>query len=56
MCRCADNWINATHILKVANIDKPKWTSILAGLVEERMDKVQSGYAKYQGCLHQDET
>jgi transcription factor MBP1 len=56
MCRCADNWINATHILKVANIDKPKWTPIFAGLVKERTGKVQSGYAKYQGCLHQDET
>ncbi|KAI4086439.1 MAG: hypothetical protein LQ339_009043 [Xanthoria mediterranea] len=50
MRRRQDNWINATHILKVANLDKPARTRILEREVQKGIhEKVQGGYGKYQG-------
>jgi transcription factor MBP1 len=50
MRRRADDWINATHILKAAGFDKPARTRILEREVQkERHEKVQGGYGKYQG-------
>ncbi|KAI9729480.1 MAG: hypothetical protein M1834_006861 [Cirrosporium novae-zelandiae] len=51
MRRRADNWINATHILKVAKYDKPARTRILEREVQKAgvHEKVQGGYGKYQG-------
>lgn len=50
MRRRADNWINATHILKVADYDKPARTRILEREVQKGVhEKVQGGYGKYQG-------
>lgn len=50
MRRRGDNWINATHILKVADFDKPARTRILEREVQKRVhEKVQGGYGKYQG-------
>lgn len=50
MRRRADNWINATHILKVAEYDKPTRTRILEREVQKGThEKVQGGYGKYQG-------
>ena len=50
MRRRSDNWINATHILKVANYDKPTRTRILEREVQKGVhEKVQGGYGKYQG-------
>lgn len=50
MRRKADGWVNATHILKVANFDKPQRTRILEREVQKGMhEKVQGGYGKYQG-------
>ncbi len=52
MRRRQDNWINATHILKVANLDKPARTRILEREVQKGIhEKVQGGYGKYQGTL-----
>lgn len=50
MRRQKDSYMNATQILKVANIDKGKRTKILEKeiLVGEH-EKVQGGYGKYQG-------
>lgn len=50
MRRRADDWINATHILKVADYDKPARTRILEREVQKGThEKVQGGYGKYQG-------
>jgi hypothetical protein len=51
MRRRADDWINATHILKVADYDKPARTRILEREVQKGVhEKVQGGYGKYQGA------
>lgn len=50
MRRRSDNWINATHILKLAGFDKPARTRILEREVQKGVhEKVQGGYGKYQG-------
>ena len=50
MRRRVDNYINATHILKVADYDKPARTRILEREVQKGVhEKVQGGYGKYQG-------
>ncbi|KAH3671897.1 hypothetical protein OGAPHI_000083 [Ogataea philodendri] len=50
MRRKIDGWINATHILKVANFPKAKRTRILERDVQVGVhEKVQGGYGKYQG-------
>ncbi|CAD6504389.1 BgTH12-06119 [Blumeria graminis f. sp. triticale] len=50
MRRRGDNWINATHILKAAGLDKPTRTRILEREVQkEKHEKIQGGYGKYQG-------
>lgn len=52
MRRRSDDWINATHILKVADFDKPARTRILEREVQKGIhEKVQGGYGKYQGVL-----
>jgi hypothetical protein len=50
MRRRSDDWINATHILKMAGFDKPARTRILEREVQKGVhEKVQGGYGKYQG-------
>ncbi|KAF2102710.1 apses-domain-containing protein [Rhizodiscina lignyota] len=50
MRRRSDDWINATHILKVAGLDKPARTRVLEREVQKGVhEKVQGGYGKYQG-------
>ena len=50
MRRKEDSWINATHILKVADFDKPARTRILEREVQRNVhQKIQGGYGKYQG-------
>lgn len=50
MRRQADNWVNATHILKAAGFDKPARTRILERDVQKgNHEKVQGGYGKFQG-------
>lgn len=50
MRRVQDGWVNATHILKVANFDKPQRTRILEREIQVgKHEKVQGGYGKYQG-------
>ncbi|KAI9140798.1 hypothetical protein BKA69DRAFT_1029145, partial [Paraphysoderma sedebokerense] len=50
MRRVKDSYLNATQILKVANIDKPLRTKILEREVQTGThEKVQGGYGKYQG-------
>ena len=50
MRRRQDDWINATHILKAADYDKPARTRILEREVQKGVhEKVQGGYGKYQG-------
>ena len=50
MRRKEDSWINATHILKVAEFDKPARTRILEREVQKNThQKIQGGYGKYQG-------
>jgi hypothetical protein len=45
-----DDWLNCTHILKVAGLDKPQRTRILERDVQKgEHEKVQGGYGKYQG-------
>ena len=52
MRRRADDWINATHILKAAGFDKPARTRILEREVQKGVhEKVQGGYGKYQGVF-----
>eukprot|EP00835_Amoeboradix_gromovi_P006058 NODE_650_length_5546_cov_0.463558.p1 type:complete len:528 gc:universal NODE_650_length_5546_cov_0.463558:2746-1163(-) len=50
MRRFDDNWVNATQILKVGDIEKPARTKILEREVQTgQHEKVQGGYGKYQG-------
>ncbi|KAI8908536.1 transcription regulator HTH, apses-type DNA-binding domain-containing protein [Gorgonomyces haynaldii] len=50
MRRRSDGWINATHILKVAGVEKGKRTKILEREVHhEPHEKIQGGFGKYQG-------
>ena len=50
MRRRHDHYINATHILKVAEYDKPARTRILEREVQKGVhEKIQGGYGKYQG-------
>eukprot|EP00842_Homolaphlyctis_polyrhiza_P004694 jgi/Hompol1/5225/HPOL_004242-RA len=50
MRRKHDGWINATHILKVAGIEKGRRTKILEKEIHHEVhEKVQGGYGKYQG-------
>lgn len=50
MRRQSDNWVNATHILKAAALDKPARTRILERDVQKgNHEKVQGGYGKFQG-------
>lgn len=52
MRRRCDDYINATHILKVADYDKPARTRILEREVQKGVhEKIQGGYGKYQGEL-----
>ena len=52
MRRRVDDWINATHILKVADFDKPARTRVLEREVQKNVhEKVQGGYGKYQGVF-----
>ena len=53
MRRRSDDWINATHILKLAGFDKPARTRILEREVQKGVhEKIQGGYGKYQGGLN----
>lgn len=56
MRRRSDDWINATHILKAAQYDKPARTRILERDVQKlpQFEKIQGGYGKYQGNKHND--
>ena len=50
MRRRSDEWVNATHILKIAGFDKPARTRILEREVQKGVhEKIQCGYGKYQG-------
>jgi len=50
MRRRSDGWVNGTHILKVAGVEKGRRTKILEKEVHhERHEKIQGGYGKYQG-------
>ena len=50
MRRRSDSWLNATQILKVANVDKGKRTKILEKeILSGEHEKVQGGYGRYQG-------
>lgn len=50
MRRIHDSFMNATQILKVAGVPKPKRTKILEREVSlGDCEKVQGGYGKYQG-------
>ncbi len=52
MRRRQDNWINATHILKVAEQQKASRTRILEREVQKDVhEKIQGGYGKFQGWL-----
>ena len=50
MRRKSDGWINGTHILKAAGVEKGKRTKILEKEVHgEEHEKIQGGYGRYQG-------
>ena len=50
MRRRSDSWLNATQILKVANVEKGKRTKILEKeILTGEHEKVQGGYGRYQG-------
>jgi hypothetical protein len=50
MRRRTDSYMNATQILKVANVEKGKRTKILEKeVLSGEHEKVQGGYGKYQG-------
>lgn len=52
MRRRQDNWINATHILKVAEQQKASRTRILEREVQKDVhEKIQGGYGKFQGLM-----
>lgn len=45
-----DSWINATHILKIAGVEKGRRTKVLEKEVHhEPHEKIQGGFGKYQG-------
>jgi len=53
MRRQADDWLNATQILKVAGIEKGKRTKVLEKeILPGEHEKVQGGYGKYQGTWY----
>ncbi len=53
MRRQDDSWVNATHILKCAGIDKGRRTKILEREVHAgEHEKVQGGYGRYQGTWY----
>jgi hypothetical protein len=53
MRRKADSYLNATQILKLANVDKGKRTKILEKeILNGVFEKVQGGYGKYQGTWY----
>ncbi|KAI9208771.1 transcription regulator HTH, apses-type DNA-binding domain-containing protein [Polychytrium aggregatum] len=50
MRRRVDGYVNATHLLKVAGIEKGRRTKILEREIHGgEHEKVQGGYGKYQG-------
>lgn len=50
MRRPGDSWINATHILQAARIDKGPRTRILARDIQVgQHEKIQGGFGKHQG-------
>lgn len=50
MRRRQDDWINATHILKVAEQQKASRTRILEREIQKDLhEKIQGGYGKFQG-------
>ena len=53
MHRVHDRWLNATHILKLADVPKARRVKILDSLIatspKNEVEKVQGGYGKYQG-------
>ncbi|KAJ3310906.1 transcriptional regulator swi6 [Blyttiomyces sp. JEL0837] len=52
MQRKADSYVNATHILKLAKVEKGKRAAILSNLkvkLGDNCDSIQGGYGKYQG-------
>lgn len=53
MRRRQDDWINATHILKVAEQQKASRTRILEREIQKDVhEKIQGGYGKFQGGPH----
>jgi ankyrin repeat protein len=53
MRRKSDSWMNATHILKVAGLEKGKRTRILEReLHHSEHEKIQGGFGKYQGTWY----
>ncbi|KAJ1550588.1 hypothetical protein HK096_006098, partial [Nowakowskiella sp. JEL0078] len=50
MRRPIDDYVNATHVLKVAGLDKPDRTRVLENEVKiGSCEKIQGGYGKFQG-------
>jgi regulatory protein SWI6 len=49
MRRRSDGWLNASQILKVAEVEKRKRTIILQREIGDDCEKIQGGYGKYQG-------
>lgn len=50
MRRKHDHYVNGTHILKAAGLDKPQRTRILEGVYRDGFhERVQGGYGKFQG-------
>lgn len=57
MRRRQDNWINATHILKVAEQQKASRTRILEREVQKDVhEKIQGGYGKFQGLMSREKS
>ena len=57
MRRLHDNYVNATQILRAAGLAKPQRTKILDKEVSRgKHDKVQGGYAGFQGTWIPEET
>ncbi|TPX54405.1 hypothetical protein PhCBS80983_g05946 [Powellomyces hirtus] len=50
MRRKTDSWLNATHILKAAGMEKSRRTKVLEREIHQgEHEKIQGGYGKYQG-------
>ena len=50
MRRQKDDWINSTHVLKVADLDKPARTRVLEKEIQTGThEKIQGGYGRFQG-------